>query len=102
MFLPELTVDDWMLIEQFQLDRLRSFFAQSLLQCLMYVDRQHRLVIHCPEPLIVDTLLTDLQELCDYAWLIIGVKTIAIFFVQEEICRVKHSSANRSTPMIRR
>lgn len=101
MFLPELTVDDWMLIEQFQLDRLRSFFAQSLLQCLMYVDRQHRLVIHCPEPLIVDTLLTDLQELCDYAWLIIGVKTIAIFFVQEEICRVKHSSANRSTPMIR-
>jgi hypothetical protein len=102
MFIAELTVDDLMLLEQFRIERLRSFFAENLLQCLIYVDRQHRLVIHCPEPPIVDTLLTDLQELCDYAWLIIGVKTIAIFFVQEEICRVKHGSANRSTPMIRR
>jgi hypothetical protein len=102
MFIAELTVDDLMLLEQFRIERLRSFFAENLLQCLIYVDRQHRLVIHCPEPSIVDTLLADLQELCDHAWLIIGVKTIAIFFIQEEICRVKHSSANRSTPMIRR
>jgi hypothetical protein len=101
MFIAELTVDDLMLLQQFRIERLRSFFAENLLQCLVYVDRQHRLVIHCPEPLIVDTLLTDLQELCDYAWLIIGVKTIAIFFIQEEICRIKHPSANRSTPMIR-
>jgi hypothetical protein len=101
MFIAELTVDDLMLLEQFRIERLRSFFAENLLQCLIYVDLQHRLVINCPEPLIVDILLTDLQDLCDYVWLIIGVKTIAIFFIQEEICCVKHSSANRSTPMIR-
>jgi hypothetical protein len=102
MFIAELTVDDLMLLEQFRIERLRSFFAENLLQCLIYLDRQNRLIVHCPEPSIVDTLLTDLQELCDHAWLIVGVKTIAIFFIQEEICRVKHSSANRSTPMIRR
>jgi hypothetical protein len=100
MFFPELTVDDWMLLNRFRLDRLRSLFAQSLLQCLVYVDRHHRLVIHCSEPWIVDSLLTELEELCDYAWLILGVKTIVFLFAQEEIFCVRYSSFDASVHML--
>jgi hypothetical protein len=100
MLLTEVTLDDLMRLEQLRIERLRSFFAQSLLQCLIYVDHRYRLAIHCPEPWIVDTVLTDFEELCDYAWLILGVQTITLFFVQEEICRIKCSSSNRATRML--
>jgi hypothetical protein len=100
MFLTEMTLDDLMLLEQFRIERLRSLFAQSLLKCLMYVDRQHRLAVHCPEMWMVDAVLMDFEELCDYAWLTLGVKTIALFFVKEEICRIRCSTSNRATRML--
>lgn len=100
MFLTEMTLDDLTLLEQFRIERLRSLFAQSLLKCLMYVDHRYRLAIHCPETWIVDTVLMDFEELCDYAWLILGVQTIALFFVQEEICCIRCSSSNRVNRML--
>lgn len=90
MLLTEMTPNDLMLLEQLRIERLRGFFIQSLSHCIIIIHSsyQQTLIVHCPEPLIVDTLLNELQELSYYAWLILGVEAISLYFVQEEICRV--------------
>jgi len=84
----EMTLDDLMLLEQFRIERLCSFFAQSLPKCIVYVDPHDTLTIHCPEPWIVDTLLIELEDLCGHAWLILGVEAIALFFAQEKVFHI--------------
>jgi hypothetical protein len=97
MSLTEMTFDDRMRLEQFRNERLRSFFAQSLLHCVFHRSRHNRLIIQCPEAGMVDRILTDLEELCDYAWLILGVEAIALYFAQEEICRIEHYGVDRAS-----
>jgi hypothetical protein len=89
MSLTELTIDDLTLLEQFRLERLSSFFAQSLSCCLIYFNFHKTLIVHCPEPAVIDNLLNDLDDLCDYAGLILGAEAIALYFVQEEIYRAE-------------
>ncbi len=101
MSLTEMTLDDRMRLEQFRTERLQSFFAQSLWHCVFHRDHQKALIIHCPEAWVVDSLLTDLEELCDYAWLILGVEAIALYFAQEEICRVEHCRVHHTSSGIR-
>lgn len=95
--LGEITFDDRMRLEQLRSARLRSFFTQGLLDCILYLDHHKVLKIHCPEASIVDVLIPDLDELCDYAWLILGVEAIALYFVQEEVCRIEHSRVHSAT-----
>jgi hypothetical protein len=90
MSLTEMTFDDLMLLEQFRNQRLRNFFAQSLLPCTLRRSHHKTLIIHCPEAWIVDNLLTESEELCNYAWLILGVEAIALYFLQKEIYRVEY------------
>jgi hypothetical protein len=97
MSLTEMTFDDRMRLEQFRNERLRSFFAQSLLHCVFRRKHHNMLIIHCPDAWMVDSILTDLEELCDYAWLILGVEAIALYFAQEEICRVEHYRVYRAS-----
>ena len=101
MSLSEMTLDDRMRLSRLRNERLRSFFAQSLLHCVFCLDRHKALIIHCPEAWMVDSLITDLEELCDYAWLILGVEAIALYFAQEEICRVEHYRIHRASFGIR-
>lgn len=101
MVSTEITLDDRMRLEQFRNERLRSFFAQSLLHCVFHRDRHKTLLIHCPEAWMVDSLLTDLEELCDYAWLILGVESIALYFAQEEICRAEQDRVHHASSSIR-
>ncbi|MFB2967528.1 hypothetical protein ACE1CD_01015 [Aerosakkonema sp. BLCC-F183] len=101
MLSTEMTFDDIMRLEQFRNERLRSFFAQNLLHCVFRRGRHKTLIVHCPEAWMVDSLLTDLEELCDYAWLILGVEAIALYFAQEEICRVEHYRVHRASSGIR-
>jgi len=89
MLLTNINLDDVKLLDQLRLKRLRSFFAQSLLHCAIRRDRDQTLIVHCLEASIIDAVLSDLEELCDYAWLILGVEAIALYFAQEEICRTK-------------
>ncbi|UBF29790.1 hypothetical protein K9N68_36810 (plasmid) [Kovacikia minuta CCNUW1] len=96
-----MTLDDRMRLSQLRHERLRSFFAQSLLHCVFYREHQKVLIIHCPEAWMVDSLLTDLEELCDYAWLILGVEAIALYFAQEEICRVEQYRGQRASSDLR-
>lgn len=101
MSLTEITLDDRMQLSQLRNERFRSFFAQSLLHCVFHRDHQKALIIHCPAAWMVDVLLPDLEELCDYAWLILGVEAIALYFAQEEVCRVEHDGVHRASFGIR-
>ncbi|MEE3718032.1 hypothetical protein V2H45_14925 [Tumidithrix elongata RA019] len=84
----EITLDDLMILEQFRIERLRSFFAESLLSCIIQIDRHSMLTIHCPKPWIVDTLLMEIEDLCDYTWLILGVESLSLYLVHEEIFHI--------------
>lgn len=97
----EMTLDDRMGLEQFRNERFRSFFAQNLLHCTFHRDRHKALIIHCPKAWIVDSLLTELEELCDYAWLSLGVEAIALYFAQEEVCRVEQYRVQRASSGLR-
>ncbi|HIK14967.1 MAG TPA: hypothetical protein IGS53_06685 [Leptolyngbyaceae cyanobacterium M33_DOE_097] len=101
MVATEMTFDDRIRLSQLRNERLRSFFAQSLLHCVFHRDRHRTLLIHCPEAWMVDSLLTDLEELCDYAWLILGVEAISLYFAQEEICRIKQCRVHHASSSIR-
>lgn len=93
--------DDRMRLSQLRKRSLRSCFVQGLLHCVFRHDRRKALLNHCPEAWIVDSLLADLEELCDYAWLILGVEAITLYFAQEEICRVEQHRVHHASPGIR-
>jgi hypothetical protein len=87
MLLTEMNVDDLDKLNQFRLERLLSFFTSGLPYCLVQIDNGKTLTVYCPDSRIVDELLDDFEDLCHYAWMILGVKTIALQFCQEEILR---------------
>lgn len=94
MSLTEITFNDVILLEQLRNERLRGFFAQSLLRCALRRGPNKTLIIHCPEAWMIDALMADLEEICHYAWLILGAEAIALYFVQEEICRIEHHKSD--------
>lgn len=100
MTLTDMTFADRIRLEQFRNEHLRSFCVQDLLHCVFHRGRHKTLIIHCPEAWMVDRLLTDAEELCNYAWLILGVEAIAIYFAQKEIRRVEHCQVHRASPGI--
>ncbi len=83
----DLTVEDSLMLEQHRLERLRSFFADSLSQCFLHLDQGNTLTIHCAEPWIVDQLLSELNQLRWYVWVVVGAQRLSICFAQEEIHR---------------
>jgi hypothetical protein len=85
MLLTEMNVEDLNTLMQFRIERLFNFFASSLPNCLIQIDAGNLLIVHCPNSVIVDDLLADLEDLCSHAWLILGVHQIALYFRQEEI-----------------
>lgn len=85
MLLTELNVDDLDTLTHFRVQRFLHFFATSLPSCLIQLDSDRMLAIHCPSTEIIDDLLDDLEELCDRAWLILGVHSLSLYFGGEEI-----------------
>jgi hypothetical protein len=85
MSLTEITIDDHNQLNRFRIQRLRQLFAHSLQPCLMRVNPDNMLAVHCPDPGIVDELLNEIEDLCNYAWLVLGVRSIGLYFCQEEI-----------------
>jgi hypothetical protein len=81
----ELTVEDSLLLEKCRLERLRSFFTNALAKCLLHLDQKNRLTIHCSEPWIVDQLLSEVEQLRWYVWVVVGAQRLSICFAQEEI-----------------
>jgi len=92
----ELTIDDLLVLELHRLDRLQSFFPDSLPLCLLHFELDQTLTIHCSEPWLVDELLNKLDKLNWYAWLIVGAEAISICYALEEI----HHAATRKSCQI--
>jgi hypothetical protein len=87
MLLTDMNDEDLDLLQQFRLERLLGFFTSSLPYCLTQIDERNMLTIYCPSSGIVDELLDAFDELCAHARLVLGVKTIGLYFAQEEILR---------------
>ncbi|HIK18449.1 MAG TPA: hypothetical protein IGS53_24625 [Leptolyngbyaceae cyanobacterium M33_DOE_097] len=80
----DFTVDDLAVLEQYQIERLLSLFADTLPFCCLN-HCKNQLTIHCSEPWIVDELLAQIDQLRCAVKVVMGVKKISIRFAQEEI-----------------
>ena len=88
MFLAEINIDDLDKLKQFRIERLLLFFQSSLPRCLIRIDEGNMLIIYCPHSEIVDQLIDNSTELSLYAWLILGIRDISLYFCLEEIIRI--------------
>lgn len=100
--LLELTDEDLLILEKQRLERFRSFFSNTLLFCFLHLNPKSKLSIHCSEPWIVDQLLSDLDQLSRYAYLIVGAQRISIYFAQEEVYTTRTSTCTKRAQRIRR
>jgi hypothetical protein len=85
MLLTEINVDDLNTLMHFRIERLLHLFAASLPYCSIQIAAGDLLAIDCPSSAIVDDLLDELEDLCQHAGLILGVRSISIYFGEEEI-----------------
>jgi hypothetical protein len=97
----ELTDNDALLLEVLRMERFRSHFLDTLPDCFLFLDRNYTLAIHCSEPWIVDDLLSEIDQLCHYAWIVVGAYQVSIWFAQEEICTTRTQGLTPSTPKVR-
>jgi hypothetical protein len=89
MSLSEINIDDLDKLKQFRIERLRRFFISSLQSCLIRIESGNTLTVYCPHPGIVDDLLDELEDLRNHAWMVLGARSIALYFCQEEILRTE-------------
>jgi hypothetical protein len=94
----ELTTDDLLLLEKHRLERLRSFFGDTLRRCFLYVDQHNKLIIHCSEAWIVDQLLDEINELRWYTWIVVGAPNLSLCFYEEEVYRTATCKSSHLTP----
>jgi hypothetical protein len=85
MSLTDINIDDQIKLDKFRCERFLGFFTTSLPYCQIQIDTDTALAIHCTNSEIVDNLIDDFEDLCCHAWLILGVRSIALYFCQEEI-----------------
>jgi hypothetical protein len=84
----EINVDDQKKLKQLRMKRLTGLFSASLPFCLVQIEADNVLSIHCHHSGIMDGLLNELEDLCYYACLILGVKVISLHLLHKEILRV--------------
>ncbi len=97
MSLVNFTSNDLLILENQRLDRLRSFFCDTLPFCCLHLDPKNTLAIHCSEPWLVDQLLKEIEQLSAYTWITVGAYRLTIYFAEEEIHAVKtRKSVKRS------
>ncbi len=86
--LTEMNVDDLNKLKQLRMERLIGIFSSSLPFCLIQIDDENVLSIHCHHAGVMNGLISELEDLCYYACLIAGVKFISLHSLQREILRV--------------
>jgi hypothetical protein len=96
----ELTVEDSLMLEKQRLERLRSFFADTLAKCFLQLDQKNQLTIHCSEPWVVDQLLSEVEQLRWYVWVVVGAQRLSICFAQEEIYRTTTRKPGKKAPRL--
>jgi hypothetical protein len=78
MLITTMNTNDLEMLQQFRVQRFICFFATSLQFCSIQISTENILNIYCPHEGFVDELLYELEDLCHYAYLILGV--YGIFF----------------------
>ncbi len=96
------TDDDLVLLEKLRLERFRSFFSDSLPFCFLHLNSKNTLAIHCSEPWLVDQLLSEVEHLGWYAWVIVGAQRVSICYAKEEIYRTKAQGLPKRSQKSRR
>lgn len=82
----EFTPTDRLILEKLCLERLCTFFPETLPLCAIQIDRHNTLTLYCPEPWVVDQLLNEMEALQWYAWITVGAYHIVVYYADEEIC----------------
>ena len=95
---PQLTRQDLRLLEKYRIQRLRQLFPKTLGLCLIKLDHNDTLRVHCPEPWLVDRMICEVEQHFNSARLILGVRYISLYYAGEEVykvetCRAKSVSA---------
>lgn len=91
----QLTTDDLLKLEKLRLERLQAFFVESLALCFLHLNQSNHLAICCPDPRLVDQLLNEIEALCWYAWVIVGVTQLSVYFAGEEVYRTATRRSSR-------
>jgi hypothetical protein len=95
------TADDRSILEQHQLERLQSYFVDTLPLCLLHLSSRH-LAIHCAEPWMVDQLLYQMDKLRWQVRVILGIKHLSIYYAQEEIYKTVTTPPTKKRKVINR
>ena len=86
---PQLTRQDLRLLEKYRIQRLRQLFAKTLGLCIIKIDFNHTLRVHCPEPWLIDLIIADADRVLSLAELVLGVHYISLYYAGEEVCKVE-------------
>ncbi len=96
----ELTDNDFLILEVLRLERFRTYFLDTLPLCFLLLDRNCTLAIHCSEPWLVDDLMAEIDQLCHYAWIVVGAYQVSIWFAQEEIYTTRTHALPKPTKRV--
>ena len=77
--------NDLLTLGQHRIERFRCSSLRSLSLCLLHLDADTTLAVHCAEPWIVDHLLHHMEQLCWDTWVMVGAARLSIYYAQEEI-----------------
>jgi hypothetical protein len=84
MFSITMNTDDLEILQQFRVQRFFHFFAANLQFCPIQISTDNILNIYCPHEGFVHELLNELEDLCHYAHLILGVHGIVFYWDNSE------------------
>ena len=82
----EFSPKDHARLTQRRLKRITKLFLNPLGLCHLEVKRD-RLIVHCSEAWMVDSLMDDLDYFSETTRIILGVRFISLCFAQEEVYR---------------
>ncbi len=82
----EFSPKDYVRLTQRRLKRITKLFLNPLGFCHLEVKRD-RLIVHCTEAWMIDSLMDDLDYFSETARIILGARFISLCFAKEEVYR---------------
>jgi hypothetical protein len=84
MLITTMNTDDLEILQQFRIQRFFCFFATSLQLCPIQISSDNILNIYCPHEEFINELLDELEDLCHFAHLILGVYGIVFYWTNSK------------------
>lgn len=89
----QLTSQDLRLLEKYRIQRLRQLFSKTLGLCLLKLDNNNTLRVHCPEPWLVDRIIDEADHLLNSTRQMLGIRYISLYYAGEEVYKTKTRQA---------